>query len=235
MNNSRLIRMCSVILSLCVAIGVVAINKQNVSAGTDSTTGLIYSVSDSKTTITGFSALPGFDGALVIPSWLGGFPVTSIASMAFHQNSSITSVSVPNNVTNIGDGAFQFSSLSRIVISDSVAIIGNSAFNGCENLSGITIPQGVTNIGTGAFDNCPSLSSISVHASNSSYKSVSGVLYSKSGTLLIRCPENKSGAIDIPAGVTGLEWGGVFKMHENIERQIPDKHDEYPCFGVYEL
>lgn len=209
MKNSRLIRMWCVIMSLCVAIGVVAINKQNVSADTDSTTGLIYSVADSMTTITGFSAPAGFNGALDIPSWLGGYPVTSIARMAFHQNSSITSVSVPNIVTSIGDGAFQFCSLSSIELSDSVTSIGNYAFNGCENLSGITIPQGVTNIGTGAFDNCPSLSSISVHASNSSYKSVSGVLYSKSGTQLIRCPENKSGAIDIPAGVTGMDSGAL--------------------------
>lgn len=45
-------------------------------------------------------------GAVMIPSTLGGKPVTSIGYMAFEVCSGLTSVTIPNSVTSIGDCAF---------------------------------------------------------------------------------------------------------------------------------
>ena len=50
---------------------------------------------------------------------------------------------IPDNVTSIGDSAFEgCSSLRQIYIPDSVTSIGDSAFAGCTSLRQIYIPAG---------------------------------------------------------------------------------------------
>ena len=67
---------------------------------------------------------------------------------AFHRCSNLTSIVIPDGVTNIGFGAFQVcGSLTSIVIPDSVIIIDDVAFWGCSNLTSIVIPASVTSIG----------------------------------------------------------------------------------------
>ena len=58
-----------------------------------------------------------------------------ICDYAFLMCSSLTSIAIPDGMTNIGNHAFFFcSSLSNIVIPDSVASIGEEAFVNCHNL-----------------------------------------------------------------------------------------------------
>ena len=48
------------------------------------------------------------EGALVIPDTYGGKPVVKIGNEAFRDCSGLTSVTIPDAVTTIGDGAFTF-------------------------------------------------------------------------------------------------------------------------------
>ena len=74
---------------------------------------------------------------------------------------SLTSLVIPDSVTNIGDYAFAFCrSLTDIVIPDSVTSIGDAAFCGCKSLRTIVIPDSVTSIGNNAFCDCSSLSNL---------------------------------------------------------------------------
>ena len=58
------------------------------------------------------------------------------------------SISFGNEVTSIGDYAFQnCSGLTNITIPDSVTSIGNNAFYYCSGLTSVTIPNSVTSIG----------------------------------------------------------------------------------------
>ena len=74
---------------------------------------------------------------------------------------SLTSLVIPDSVTNIGDYAFwNCRSLTDIVIPDGVTSIGKCAFEGCFALSNVVIPDSVSCIGFGAFENCSSLHSV---------------------------------------------------------------------------
>ncbi len=76
---------------------------------------------------------------------------------------SLTSVTIPNSVTDIGASAFSgCSNLVSVTIPDSVIYIKSSAFSGCSSLTSITIPNSVIYIGDDAFSGCSSLTSLSI-------------------------------------------------------------------------
>ena len=80
---------------------------------------------------------------------------TKINSSAFYNCSSLTSVVIGNSVTSIGSSAFYgCTSLTSVVIGDSVTSIGSSAFSYCTSLASIVIPNSVTSIGSSAFYDC---------------------------------------------------------------------------------
>ena len=85
-----------------------------------------------------------------------------IAPYAFSGRHSLTSIIIPNSVTNVCEGAFSCSGLTSVTIGDSVTSIGKEAFSECSSLTSITIPNSVKNIGYGAFEHCPSLESITL-------------------------------------------------------------------------
>ena len=94
--------------------------------------------------------------SLVIPN-----SVTNIGDYAFSGCRSLTDIVIPDSVTRIGDGAFRgCKSLTDIVIPNSVTSIGDNAFEYCFSLSNLVIPDGVTSIEDNAFKGCYSLSSV---------------------------------------------------------------------------
>ncbi|MBQ6578184.1 MAG: leucine-rich repeat domain-containing protein [Bacteroidales bacterium] len=89
--------------------------------------------------------------------------VTSITTGLGLRNIGLTEMYLPDGVTSIGVGAFQFcSDLTSINIPSGVTNIGGSAFSGCSSLSSIYIPDGVTSIESGVFEGCSSLTSINI-------------------------------------------------------------------------
>jgi hypothetical protein len=138
--------------------------------------------------------------------------VAFVGDYAFFHCSSLRSVALPDNVTRIENGTFSgCSALASVVIPGNVTYIGNLAFSDCIALTQMTIPQSVTWIGYGAFDGCRSLSAIDVKAGNPSYASVQGVLYSSDLSVLSVCPGGKSGAFDIPDGVSTIGWRAFYR------------------------
>ena len=98
-------------------------------------TGVIYSASADGS----YAEVVGYNGSLsevVIAVEYNLLPVKSIYARAFYQNQVITSVIIPNGVTEIGDYAFSFCSrLATVTISKSVSSIGEGAFSDCGSLT----------------------------------------------------------------------------------------------------
>ena len=86
-----------------------------------------------------------------------------ICNEAFYGCSGLTSVTIPNSVTSIGDEAFaDCKGLTSVTIPNSVTSIGDEAFAVCKGLTSVTIPNSVTSIGDGAFRACHGLTSVTI-------------------------------------------------------------------------
>lgn len=91
------------------------------------------------------------------------YPVTSIGQEAFRNCTSLTAIVIPNSVKSIGAGAFMAClSLTAIAIPNSVTSIGDLTFFLCSSLTTIDIPNSVTSIGKNAFSMCDSLIDITI-------------------------------------------------------------------------
>lgn len=89
--------------------------------------------------------------------------VTAISRCAFYNYDSLNSISVPNNVTSIGNEAFSdCGNLKSVEFGENSQLtsIGGYAFYKCVLLTNIEMPERVKNIGSNAFCGCTGLNRI---------------------------------------------------------------------------
>ncbi len=96
-----------------------------------------------------------------VASEINGIPVSGIGDEIFKNNKELTSVILPEGLTNIGAYAFyNCSALVSVHMPSSVTNIGKFAFWGCSALAGITLSEDLKSIGTYAFSNCTALATV---------------------------------------------------------------------------
>ena len=164
-----------------------------------------------------------------------------IGDRAFYECSSLTSINIPNSVTNIGYRAFwSCKSLTSINIPTSVTNIGDSAFEECSSLTNIDIPNSVTNIGHGAFSGCDSLTKIiiprsvvnlngnpfrawdgNLHNESKAFIYENQVLFNKDKTTLIAYRSKEKNYI-IPNSVTYIGNDAFFDCKSLTSINIPN-------------
>ena len=107
-----------------------------------------YIVSEKKAQVVGYL---GSDSAITIPSLLGGYPVTTIASYAFVNANDLTQVTLPKSLKEIGANAFrETGNLTQITLPEGLETIGRYAFYK-SGLTSIVFPQSITQVGDYAF------------------------------------------------------------------------------------
>lgn len=154
-----------------------------------------------------------------------------------------TSYTVPAGVEKIGNFSFYSSSLTEIVFSDTVKIIGTSAFADCFKLEKANLPQSVTKIETKAFSRCEELEEIFIGSNVSDISVTStfsgcskavfkvdedneyfctddyGVLYTKDMKKLYKYPEwQETEEYVVPEGVE--EFAGSTNLSSDYIRKI---------------
>lgn len=154
--------------------------------------GIYYNITGNNTVEVTYSDRDNntYSGSISVPETVTNngteYSVTKIGEYAF-QGSAVTSVSMPECITSIGQYACNecgsletvvlptnlddFSgwcifrncrNLKNIAIPENVTEIPNGTFINCSSLAAITIPQGVSEIGSNAFYGCSSLTSIEI-------------------------------------------------------------------------
>lgn len=107
------------------------------------------------------SSYDGEGGEVVVDDSYYGMKVTVIDEGAFKDCSTITSVVLPDTVTEIREEAFAGCfSLRSVSFGSGLRVIGDSAFKQCSVLSSAALPDSLTTIGAEAFMNCFSLAEV---------------------------------------------------------------------------
>ena len=163
-----------------------------------------FTTNNGALTITAYS---GNAATLVIPGATNGYPIAAIGASAFQRRSSLTNVLLPDSLVTIGDSAFTSCfGLATINFPSHLTTIGSHAFDGCK-LTTVALSQTVTNIGYYAFAGCSALERITVDDLNLSYCDLDGVLFNRTQTTLIQCPARISGTYSVTNTVTAIGDG----------------------------
>lgn len=192
---------------------------------------------DGTATITGYTGsahdvvIPG----VVLNSTRDELAVTVIGAEAFKPYyASLTSVTFPSSVTNIGESAFWYctsltnaplpfglisigikafgycTQLAELELPETLTVIGDGAFQGCRSLTSVTIPDGVTVINNAIFLDCSSLISVTIP---DSVTTMGNGVFSGCSSLT---------SVTIPNGITFISFN-VFKGCTSLTSvMIPD-------------
>ena len=107
----------------------------------------------------------------------------------------------PDGVETIQAGSAAYSKPTAFRFPDSLSVIEDNAFFGCDQLHSISFGSALTNIGRDAFTYCDALTEFLVATNNPVFASVDGVLFNKDKTHLLACPGGMAGVYEVPAGV----------------------------------
>ncbi len=171
-------KLCSLLLVILLVVSVLPGSAiLTASALTDGD--FTYEVSNNEVTITDFPET--YSGSLIIPSTLGGLPVTKIGYHAFFACKDITSVTIPDTVTYIEETAFatysdEKMSLEKVYITNLSAWCniefeksnanplswGAELYLNNEPVINLSIPNDVTKISNYAFYKVKGIESITI-------------------------------------------------------------------------
>lgn len=213
---------------------------------------LNYRVNDDNVSVTVTGHVNGYDatGDLIIPESVSyedhDYAVTVIGNSAFLYCFYLTSLTIPNSVTTIEEGAFAYCSGftgdlvipnsvvtiepsafftcysfdGDLVIGNSVKTIGDFAFNDCNGIHGVlNIPSNVESIGTSSFKYCE-FGGMTVDPANPVFDSrdnCNAIIITNTNGLLTGCANTV-----IPNSVTSIGENAFSGLNGLTSIEIPE-------------
>ena len=202
----------------------VTVSANSVATASGTYVQLGYQTNNGAITITGMFPIginPKY--AVVLPSTINGLPVTSLGNYVFFGQVSLTSVTIPSTITNIGTEPFTWcDQLSAITVDPANPVyssVNGVLFNKDQTTlvaypgavgGSYTIPQSVTTIGDYAFELCASLTSIAIP--NSVTNIGIGAFYACTSLPSVMIPNSVTSIGDLAfwscSGLTGIYFHG---------------------------
>lgn len=182
-----------------------------------------YTVENGEATITDCDSYE-LEGEVVIPSELGGYPVTAIADYAFEDCYYVTSFVIPDSVKTTGYNAFAYcGNLKSIDLGDGLTDFPFEVLEDSDDLEEIIIGKSVRIEAEDAYnffslyDSYETLTDITVSADNPYLDVVDGVLYGENMTLLLYYPLSSTATVyEMPATVKGVFY--PLYLAKNIQK-----------------
>lgn len=188
---------------------LIALSSVCVSAETEGA--YTYEVSGRYAIITNFDETKAYETDVVVPDVLGGYTVREIAQDAFYGCSSITS----------------------ITLGDNIRLVGRQAFAYCDNLESVYLGKVASNLNR-VFDECDKLKSIAVSPNNGTYTSIDGNLFSKDMTVLVKYAVGKDETeYDIPKGVKVIENRAFYGDTSLAKVNLPEGVEQINIYAFY--
>lgn len=181
--KSRGFANCYSLTSIEIPVGAISVE----SAAFSGCTGLTTIITSSASGVNGGNIFENCNAIkkIIIPEG-----TISIKNYAFSTNfASVTSVSIPNSVTSIGDNAFyKCEGIDSLYLPESLTSIGTYAFSGCTALKSIQLPNALIKLGSYSFQNCSKL--VTVHLPDGITALEEGVFSACSGLISINFPSS---------------------------------------------
>lgn len=177
-------RIIAALLTLCVTVATVSypagLYEVNAAEAQETNTESMENSFEYEELANGNLKLTHYKGSgtkAVIPSAINGKTVAVIGNEVFSGCTGLESVTIPESVTNIGDGREDAEDDTRYEYTE------YDVFKECRELKEVIVEEG-----------------------NAWYSSQDGVLYNKEKTQLIFCPAGKEGRVAIAEGVTEIKY-----------------------------
>lgn len=163
--------------------------------------------------ISSYETMPSSDFTISSKVRYGGknYQVVKISWQAFHDCTTLTSVTIENGITEIDEYAFTSCyNLKKVTLPEGLKTLKKYAFSYCGNLLSINLPSTLIEIGEGCFKNCNNLQCdmiFPIGVNKIEKETFSGC--------------NRITKISLPETITEIEWLAFQNCYELKDINIP--------------